>query len=351
MGLSPRGRGNRDQAMVFVESLWSIPAWAGKPPFRRSVATTPWSVATTPWVYPRVGGETEDSHRFRTAAEGLSPRGRGNLVAPHQSAARSRSIPAWAGKPAVVDPDSGERRVYPRVGGETGCLWRCARSGRGLSPRGRGNRGDGGDAAADRGSIPAWAGKPSSSVSPATVPPVYPRVGGETLSDQEDALNNAGLSPRGRGNRHEPLRTRACAGSIPAWAGKPAAPTSRPFQERVYPRVGGETSSNLRAGEIIAGLSPRGRGNRRCSESGQGAGGSIPAWAGKPRRWCRRSPPTAVYPRVGGETSTCAASLARSRGLSPRGRGNHHHHTIIVDHKRSIPAWAGKPGQPAPFGA
>ena len=51
------------------------------------------------------------------------------------------------------------------------------------------------------------------------------------------------------------------------------------------------------------GLSPRGRGNPRRHEHRQDYPGSIPAWAGKPpRRRCSRGS-LRVYPRVGGETS------------------------------------------------
>ena len=50
------------------------------------------------------------------------------------------SIPAWAGKPVVMRPHLGAIRVYPRVGGETEDTGNASGDVAGLSPRGRGNR-------------------------------------------------------------------------------------------------------------------------------------------------------------------------------------------------------------------
>ena len=50
-GLSPRGRGNRDEDRAAPSSQGSIPAWAGEP-------GTLSGAASSRWVYPRVGGGT-----------------------------------------------------------------------------------------------------------------------------------------------------------------------------------------------------------------------------------------------------------------------------------------------------
>ena len=71
--------------------------------------------------------------------EGLSPRGRGNLSGLRWSRRDERSIPAWAGQPAVGDTESAGRRVYPRVGGATLIRALMVSGFQGLSPRGRGN--------------------------------------------------------------------------------------------------------------------------------------------------------------------------------------------------------------------
>ena len=72
---------------------------------------------------------------------------------------------------------------------------------------------------------------------------VYPRVGGATCASPPLLRALAGLSPRGRGNRSA------------------------------------DTSIATRAG-----LSPRGRGNRSDADGGDKPPRSIPAWAGQPQR-------------------------------------------------------------------
>ena len=92
-----------------------------------------------------------------TPGAGLSPRGRGN---PHKKSKEFTllwSIPAWAG-------GTGDLPILHSV------AW-------GLSPRGRGNR-----ALTCRGSIPAWAGEPTTTENMAMRWRVYPRVGGGTVA-------------------------------------------------------------------------------------------------------------------------------------------------------------------------
>ena len=152
-GLSPRGRGNRQQVMLEVAACGSIPAWAGKP----GTATHPQCTST---VYPRVGGETWAFRASMICMLGLSPRGRGNRIACLAQILKTGSIPAWAGKPYCLPRANSQDGVYPRVGGETVLLASRKFSRRGLSPRGRGNPvvlPERDDLAR---SIPAWAGKP-----------------------------------------------------------------------------------------------------------------------------------------------------------------------------------------------
>ena len=92
--------------------MGSIPAWAGKPPAHIDFAAPD-------AVYPRVGGETPTSCAAAAISRGLSPRGRGNLIALFPADLVARSIPAWAGKPGQSDSSATSSRVYPRVGGGT----------------------------------------------------------------------------------------------------------------------------------------------------------------------------------------------------------------------------------------
>ena len=294
-------------------------------------------------VYPRVGGETRENPSSISQKRGLSPRGRGNLPAVRLAARPGRSIPAWAGKPGIYGWLGQFPAVYPRVGGETTRSRKSRRTVDGLSPRGRGNRRTGTGYDGSQWSIPAWAGKPDPRRPTSTSAGVYPRVGGETmLGVVIDGLLR-GLSPRGRGNLGTAESGVAYRWSIPAWAGKPSCSRRRSPALRVYPRVGGETKVSSPSTKGTEGLSPRGRGNPPRSRSRRGRSRSIPAWAGKPRRLSIGRCERGVYPRVGGETSPRIKLLSVSAGLSPRGRGNPTRKIREKDIRRSIPAWAGKP--------
>ena len=112
----------------------------------------------------------------------------------------------------------------------------------------------------------------------------------------------------------------------------------------VYPRVCGGTPVPPGRWSRSKGLSPRVRGNQVITMTDTGTIRSIPACAGEPRRAVRMSAMSEVYPRVCGGTPTRSSQAARGRGLSPRVRGNpvvQPHHHIVI---RSIPACAGEPG-------
>ena len=133
-----------------------------------------------------------------------------------------------------------------------------------------------------------------------------------------------GLSPRGRGNRHTRYRHPSPEGSIPAWAGQPRRTDSSFRSPGVYPRVGGATHVAALGQLALHGLSPRGAGQPEVSH--------YLLLANK------------VYPRVGGATHVPPGQALAARGLSPRGRGNQF---VVVEWDavgRSIPAWAGQPG-------
>ena len=294
-GLSPRGRGNLSQGTEGRSERRSIPAWAGQP-----VATI--NCSPRGKVYPRVGGATSGATPMIGWPRGLSPRGRGNLRALRQGGLRHRSIPAWAGQPASWEPAASRSPVYPRVGGATTIYRREPFMPDGLSPRGRGNPTGAWVRPATTGSIPAWAGQPTSARRWSTPWPVYPRVGGATGRGGPLKYRYQGLSPRGRGNLSRAGLNGVSSGSIPAWAGQPSSPSPSPMPGTVYPRVGGATCSSRPSPSDMTGLSPRGRGNPCLEWCLAVSMGSIPAWAGQPRAAQTTYSPRAVYPRVGGAT-------------------------------------------------
>ena len=110
-------------------------------------------------------------------------------------------------------------------------------------------------------SIPAWAGEPALCFLTQRSLKVYPRVGGGTHGWVMGEFLLIGLSPRGRGNQKHLCRLQYCYRSIPAWAGEPFLAHHRGALDGVYPRVGGGTSSCQSIAACVSGLSPRGRGN------------------------------------------------------------------------------------------
>ena len=131
-GLSPRVRGNRWLTGYVQIAERSIPACAGQ-----SFPSN--HTSTAPKVYPRVCGAIRRATLPASLLWGLSPRVRGNQLAPLHDQLAPRSIPACAGQSGVPRfrlPYSG---AYPRVCGAISwrlftTSWRL-----GLSPRVRGN--------------------------------------------------------------------------------------------------------------------------------------------------------------------------------------------------------------------
>ena len=156
-GLSPRVRGNLDQAASVGDVLGSIPACAGEP---HATACT----VRVSEVYPRVCGGTGGASGSAGSPVGLSPRVRGNLRHRTEPDNRHGSIPACAGEPPTSAGTDSTTRVYPR----------------GLSPRVRGNPYLYSDAEVGKGSIPACAGEPTPPATTNSRRKVYPRVCGGT---------------------------------------------------------------------------------------------------------------------------------------------------------------------------
>ena len=111
-GLSPRLRGNRLANESYSSSLRSIPAPAGEP---GAAPARPRQWA----VYPRACGGTARSSAYWGQRKGLSPRLRGNQMAPSRFKLRGRSIPAPAGEPGLPTLWIGIFKVYPRACGGT----------------------------------------------------------------------------------------------------------------------------------------------------------------------------------------------------------------------------------------
>ena len=111
---------------------------------------------------------------------------------------------------------------------------------------------------------------------------VYPHVCGGTIQDLDLACLVAGLSPRVRGNLVTLPLPDWTAGSIPTCAGEPTSGASAPPSTRVYPHVCGGTDAGDASAVWDWGLSPRVRGNRDREGIHDHLPGSIPTCAGEP---------------------------------------------------------------------
>ena len=296
VGLSPRLRGNRVQSAAPTGAAWSIPAPAGEPGvhrgtnaqervypracggtldrgvlmplFQRSIPAPAGepeeslAYLVRNKVYPRACGGTPPSVRRRDILDGLSPRLRGNRILRSYHRGQWRSIPAPAGEPITQGLTTWRIKVYPRACGGTGAVVRSSNANSGLSPRLRGNPWQPGRGQVYPGSIPAPAGEPIFTVSPAMLRPVYPRACGGTPWLPIPSGGSAGLSPRLRGNRGVGEIQPDPGRSIPAPAGEPLPRVKWSAGRQVYPRACGGTPRNARNRGRRRGLSPRLRGNR-----------------------------------------------------------------------------------------
>ena len=268
---------------------------------------------------------------------------RGNLLEGRDSAYGLGSIPAHAGEPISARPFARKGWVYRRACG--GIQARLKRSMRisGLSPRMRGNRNRRRPTDPSGGSIPAHAGEPYLDIRRRHNNAVYPRAcGGTAIATEYDRVVG-GLSPRMRGNLGRASGQVQVDGSIPAHAGEPTRPSSRPCLRWVYPRACGGTRDNTCCLVQPKGLSPRMRGNRRAVVVEDLAHGSIPAHAGEPRDVAFRRDLQQVYPRACGGTRRKRSGSPKAPGLSPRMRGNQIFNLLNAAFHGSIPAHAGEP--------
>ena len=288
-------------------------------------------------------GEAGDSYLDVDDGGGPSPRVRGSRT--HRTAGRlaPRSIPACAGKPRRHLSPSRCTWVHPRVCGEAGGSDGVVDGASGPSPRVRGSHGRPCGSHLRRGSIPACAGKPAAPTASLTMLRVHPRVCGEASATSRPCRTCTGPSPRVRGSRRYPSIPDSAGGSIPACAGKPHNGQHHQADRRVHPRVCGEALAPGRLRGSHLGPSPRVRGSLNWICRGHPYAGSIPACAGKPPFESRRCSAEGVHPRVCGEASMAAVPSVAVRGPSPRVRGSPARTSARDSRTGSIPACAGKP--------
>ena len=190
-----------------------IPAWAGK-------TTVTLAVYTLVGAHPRVGGENTGREVNVFLVSGSSPRGRGKRGHVLHGWVWCGLIPAWAGKTFSFRSLPRLYPAHPRVGGENSGKATCHAGSRGSSPRGRGKHPRLACYLARSRLIPAWAGKTVCCCVRLVAHRAHPRVGGENVIYPAMQALAGGSSPRGRGKPFKGSRRRFKRGLIPAWAGK-----------------------------------------------------------------------------------------------------------------------------------
>ena len=133
--------------------------------------------------------------------------------------------------------------------------------------------------------------------------------------------------------------------SIPAYAGEPDNNSIHYHIVKVDPRVcGGACKPHNPIGAHL-GRSPRMRGSQFYKSKSCIEIGSIPAYAGEPRRVRRLDDIIKVDPRVcGGAKGTPVRDMSE-KGRSPRMRGSPSSSSIFLLFGGSIPAYAGEPAE------
>ena len=334
-GSSPRGRGKLSVDPELGDRVGLIPAWAGKTEVAKCHGLKI-------QAHPRVGGENETSPDAQHRAGGSSPRGRGKLARTKRRCGRERLIPAWAGKTREFTDSPGVWGAHPRVGGENRNYPNYRPRSLGSSPRGRGKRRRLNGCPANRGLIPAWAGKTFVNTYKLRREQAHPRVGGENPLVLILLFLPQGSSPRGRGKLIVVAMGIGLGGLIPAWAGKTRVRCPLVAGRAAHPRVGGENLEQSTGAIEAVGSSPRGRGKPAWGLRSLRAWRLIPAWAGKTTGTARAAVHRQAHPRVGGENSSLVATPTSAAGSSPRGRGKQNASPTGRVLKGLIPAWAGK---------
>ena len=218
----------------------------------------------TETAHPRAGGENSTPFAASCAVMGSSPRGRGKRIMGQQAARGQGLIPARAGKTGKPTSSQRGRAAHPRAGGENARVPVAITASPGSSPRGRGKRVSVVSVIVGLRLIPARAGKTGAPATTCGAVPAHPRAGGENHFGNLSARKFLGSSPRGRGKLLRSKRHVPAPGLIPARAGKTTRSTPTALRSTAHPRAGGENDEYQSLDPMRAGSSPRGRGKRSC---------------------------------------------------------------------------------------
>ena len=175
-----------------------------------------------------------------------------------------------------------------------------------------------------------------------TCPPDHPRVCGANADERDVSDLVAGSSPRVRGELDGHVLDADDGRIIPACAGRTPLLVRWIVDFTDHPRVCGANDSPLRPSHSPRGSSPRVRGERRTVAAYVLVRRIIPACAGRTpaTRGHRTRGPD--HPRVCGANRMCCSLSMRRAGSSPRVRGELPVGPLGLGWDRIIPACAGR---------
>ena len=145
----------------------------------------------------------------------------------------------------------------------------------------------------------------------------HPRVCGENTPSEVIGRWTGGSSPRVRGKSIPPHWSASCHRLIPACAGKTRGGRVRLLRASAHPRVCGENLSGDQEAMVEAGSSPRVRGKRGPLTDRPRPPRLIPACAGKTASRPADPDATRAHPRVCGENGSCTTPPPVGAGLIP----------------------------------
>mgnify|MGYP000999041523 CR=1 FL=1 len=336
LGSSPLTRGKHDGQGAVVADGGLIPAHAGKT-FLELVG------GDHGGAHPRSRGENFRVARTGQVVDGSSPLTRGKLNEAAPSQHRAGLIPAHAGKTPSQDRQAAGRRAHPRSRGENPFGVGHRGGDMGSSPLTRGKRGASRAEDDFDGLIPAHAGKTRCVSASSTRARAHPRSRGENTSASATNTLTAGSSPLTRGKLSTGCGDGADRGLIPAHAGKTSSRNPRCGASRAHPRSRGENSSAVALSVVSVGSSPLTRGKLVTRAPAAFAAGLIPAHAGKTQFVGHLSHGVGAHPRSRGENGTRPCCAAARWGSSPLTRGKRLLPSGIAGEAGSSPLTRGKP--------
>ena len=260
-------------------------------------------------------------------------RGKGSGTLPHYD--HQGITPACAGKSLKLSSRTTGRRDHPRVCGEKVNLEAGVCRVWGSPPRMRGKVDLQVIACIFLGITPAYAGKRSIWRPGSAGCGDHPRVCGEKHPSTAIRQRNTGSPPRVRGKVRVQAPVQEHRGITPDCAGKSGRESGTRACCRDHPRVCGEKDKAAEKAQHL-------RGKAVHHKHRHSPGRITPAHAGKrtrPRRWVR---PPRDHPRACGEKITDETIGVVIQGSPPRVRGKARGASLLCQHLRITPAYAGK---------